>query len=722
MSFAALHKLVTYVVAAIGLYVLTLGGELGTTATVLLLAGFLASLFAEGPILSSPRWIRTWTAVVISAFVVQVLRGFFGEPPLTLGIEYAGFLQISRLCNRRSAREHQQVAVLAFLHLIAGTVLSAGLGYGVAFLGFVITTPWMLALSHLRREMEGYQTPDRPGAVHAQPALARLLAGRSLLGAPFLAGTAALALPLFLTTVGLFLVFPRVGLGFLALGSDVGQTTAGFGRNVELGRFGLIRDDPSVVLRVTIPDLGPSPPAHAQLRLRGTSFDSYDGRRWTRSPDPATPVRRMFDRYPVLRWPDPERDRPLHIALDHLDEPVIFLPAGTVGLSIPPRMQAGNETGRRVYVAPGMDVRYLDDDELGLEYTAWLARNPTAEDVEALSADESARYLRLPANMDRVATLARRLTAGARTDRERAERVLTHLGESGGFAYSLVQPDTRGRDPLEVFLFDARRGHCEYFSTAMAVLLRAVDVPTRNVTGFFGGRYNDYGGYYALRQGDAHSWVEAYLDGRWITFDPTPASRDDLAITDGPLAELRALLDAIRTRWSHDVVGYDLRAQAAALRRLSDWLAGLSDASTERGLGPHAQAPDSPRSPFWPWVGAALLALIAAALGGRWLARRRRAHRDDSLAARIYRDLDRILAKRGYPRPAARTPREHAEHLLHVRFPAAAQVTELTDRYLEARFGGASLSEAQARRLRQLVGCVRAAPRRSLRKGQSRLT
>src|SRR5690606_6855658 len=102
-----------------------------------------------------------------------------------------------------------------------------------------------------------------------------------------------------------------------------GQTTAGFGSDVELGGFGLIRNDPTVVLRVTVPDLGEDPPKYLPLRLRGTSFDRYDGRRWTRSPAGAVGIRRLAEYYPVARWRDPERDRPLRVVLEQLDEPVV---------------------------------------------------------------------------------------------------------------------------------------------------------------------------------------------------------------------------------------------------------------------------------------------------------------------------------------------------------------------------------------------------------------
>ena len=95
------------------------------------------------------------------------------------------------------------------------------------------------------------------------------------------------------------------------------------------------------------------------------------------------------------------------------------------------------------------------------------------------------------------------------------------------FRYTLKLTGTPGRDPLAHFLFETRAGHCEYFASAMAVMLRAIGIPSREVNGFLPGEYNDLGGDYIVRASDAHSWVEAYFPGSgWITFDPTPPAPD----------------------------------------------------------------------------------------------------------------------------------------------------------------------------------------------------
>jgi hypothetical protein len=273
MRFVFAHKLVTYLFAGLGLVALMLGTTFSPIESLLVIAAFVASWFAEPPLLDRPRYSRFWNIAAVVFLVVQIVRAIAGEAALTVGVEYAAFLQISRLSHRKTAADYQQIAILGFLHLIAGTVLSAGLDYAVVFFGFVVVMPWMLALTHLRKELETQYGAD-------SPMLRGELESRELATPAFFGGTTLLAVPLFILTAAMFFAFPRVGFGFLSSFGARTQSVAGFGDDVELGGFGTIRDDPTVVMRVK-PKNAPSPPPRSiGLRLRGTSFDRYgEGRR-----------------------------------------------------------------------------------------------------------------------------------------------------------------------------------------------------------------------------------------------------------------------------------------------------------------------------------------------------------------------------------------------------------------------------------------------------------
>ena len=727
MSFSHLHKVIAYLISGLGLVALSLGYELSQPVKMAMVVGYFTSYFVEGSLIARPGYSRAWTTSIVILLIIQVARGILIEPTLSLALEFAAALQISRLFNRRSAQDYQQIAVLAFLHLIAATILSTDLTYALIFIGFVIATPWMLALSHLRREIEAnYASTALDDSPQRKAALSRVLASKRVVGAGYLAGTAFLSLPLFVMTLAIFVVMPRVGQGFLSFGRHRGDSVAGFGDQVSLGGFGVIRDDPSVVLRVTpVPKID-SRARRLALRLRGTSFDNYDGHKWTRSDRRAQPLMASAGGEFVLRRPPRPGDTHLRIVLDDLDQPVIFLPHGTVAIHVDPRIVAAIPMPRRLTIAAGHDLRYAEDESEGLFYDAYVTHDPKELSITPLVAEDIDTYLQIPAGHERVAKLARKLTRRAHTAVEKATILRKYL-QSAEFAYTLEQPRVgQGRWPLEVFLFEARRGHCEYFSTAMAIMLRTLGIPSRNVTGFVGGRYNSYGEYYALRQGDAHSWVEAYVEDQgWITFDPTPLASAELAHDDGPWSDLYAIADAVRMRWVTQVVGYDLRTQVGILRDLAHWFSfGPRSASglrsQEHTMGAHMKAVLA-----WLLFGVLFVAMLTAL----WWWRRRHWGRAGAIseeqerAVRIYRSMERALDAKGRARPVHRTPLDHACQLRKEGFVAADLVERVTKAYVQARFDEHTLSALQLRELEQSVeriAKVAVSPAAQPRAGESR--
>jgi hypothetical protein len=251
----------------------------------------------------------------------------------------------------------------------------------------------------------------------------------------------------------------------------------------------------------------------------------------------------------------------------------------------------------------------------------------------------------------------------------------------------------------------------------MAIMLRALSVPTRNVTGFVGGQFNPYGNYYALRQGDAHSWVEVYIKSRgWVTFDPTPTSRADAGPRAGLWSDLNALIDAIRTRWMTSVVGYDLRAQVGLLHKIGRLLAVLrgseGQSASDRLHGAHGLGFHLGRSFLLRALAGALLTglfvwLLIWALRPPRTAAGRLLSKQQAQAVGLYLELERALGKRGHTRPPSLTPLEHARKLRELGFAQQAEVDRVTRGYLEARYGGRPLRAAEVVELRHAIARVR---------------
>src|SRR6202008_2814108 len=174
-------------------------------------------------------------------------------------------------------------------------------------------------------------------------------------------------------------------------------------------------------------------------------------------------------------------------------------------------------------------------------------------------------YLQLPQEVDpRIAALARSATQRVSTAYGQAAALETFLKTK--YNYTLDLTGNPGKDPLAHFLFETRAGHCEYFASAMIIMLRTLGIPSREVNGFLPGEFNELGGDYIVRASDAHSWVEVYFPGAdWQVFDPTPSAPESL---NGFLTRLGKYIDWIEITWSEWVIGYDFGHQMALAQGL----------------------------------------------------------------------------------------------------------------------------------------------------------
>jgi transglutaminase-like putative cysteine protease len=694
----------TDLLATFGVLALVLSGQFSRWVSGAILIGLVGALLVRESWQRHPALRHLDTIALLGVLAIQVGRVLFDANVLDVLVEFAAALQIIRLATRKGAAHDQQVIVLALLHLIAGTVLGGGLGYGLCFLGVLIVAPGALVLSHLRREVEGNYRQgarDRTGLPVDVP---RILRSRRVVGKSFLAVTCLLSIPIFVFTAALFLLFPRVGLSLLLMNRGHAGRMIGFSPHVDLGQVGVLRSDPTLAMRVEIPDLPNPPPSRMTLHLRGTALDAYDGHAWSQSDlAPKRPAENDGGLIPVERWSETSRDRVLHIDLEPIDPPVIFIPPTSTLIRLRSR-GALLETGLATFRGAEGELRYQPIDDRGLKYDVFLSHKGTVT-FQRMSPPERARYLQVPSDMpDRVRELAVSWTAQATTPLEKANAIQHHLQTE--YRYDLGSPSSRSRQPLDDFLFESKRGHCEFYSTALAIMLRTIGVPTRNVTGFIGGTYNRFGRFYAVRQGDAHSWVEVFFDDQgWLTFDPTPpadaAPKSELS---GALAYLRDLLEATSQRWERHVVGYDFSQQVSLLQVLtSRQKSGQSTfgaISRKRAVG----------SVVVLAVGAIVFVLVMRRRAKKKVGPSPQAGertRSALLATELYEQLEAALAVQGLTRPPGTPPLRHAETIASVEHPLADEILELTETYLRARFGGEDIDEERKREFERRVKALR---------------
>lgn len=712
MRFRRIQELVLLAFAGIGLTVLALSGAAGPVVSWLAPLAFLASLAVPRAWMEARRWQRVWTAVAVAAVAAAIAAIAAGSPLILVTAQLAAYLQVHKAFNRTAARDQEQIALLALGHVAFATILLTGLKYALLLVLFVVLAPLLLTLLHLRREIEQKYAGSVEGGRDDQT-LARVLRTRRVATPGFVAALLACAVPLLLLTTLFFVSLPRLGFGLLA-GRVGGSFLIGFSDRMELGDLVPLADDPTPVLRVEFPDGTPPSAQLAQLRFRGTTFDTYDGRAWRRTSWEARSTR--HDEPPAYALPVPGPRAAGHLRVRVLQEPfeprLLFLPAGTRAFSFrePKPRQPGLRPSPLEWYGDGT-VGYREAGEEGVRFEALVGRWPDGVRTPEAGAWDTATgddpYRRLPPDADRLVDLARRLTGGLDDPRARADAILSYLRNN--FRYTRTRSAQAGERPIENFLFDWKEGHCEYFSSAMTLLARAAGLRARNVSGFLGGHWNEIGDYLTVRQSNAHSWSEVEIPGAgWLVYDATPpAEVEAVGRTGGFLGWLGDLIDALRTAWHQHVVAFDVPRQVGLLRSLAEGFRQIRDALV--ALARDARA-----------LLLTLLAVAAAALLGWRLARRLRRRtaapadagprpgtpidaRTLAESRRLLEDIERVLRPEGIER-AAHEPAERLAERAARQNPRLGTATRAAvQRYAAARFGGRPLRPADRRALLQDV-------------------
>jgi hypothetical protein len=712
MRFAVAHKVTSYAMVAAGLFALIAGGSLSPVVVLLSLLGLVVSWWWEPPRVRLDRWTLVWNVLTVLVFVwctadAVLVGDWFGS-----AASFLVWLVIARAFNRRTSKDWQQMYLLSFLMLVTGSVLNEGLTYAVAFLAFVIASTWAMILSHLRREMEdNFLLKHADASASERVEVQRILQSRRIVGGRFFAGTGLVSVLVFVLSGILFVSIPRVGAGFFVK-RKTGLTFAGFSDGVKLGGHGTIKTDSTVVMRVEVGS-GFGGRAAPYIHWRGAAFDEYSEGEWRRSkraPHTESIDRRQPGRQ-VRRHPvagigrTTDEDLAARVAgavkqtiyLEPLDSDVLF------GASTPVAYEHGWRRQSRANERND-DIRL--EHSAGIKYTVWsdidLVEERDARTLRAapkqLKRDYDV-YLQLPPEITpRTRELAAQITAGLTNDYDRAAAIERWLRES--LAYTLDLEDHGAQEPIDFFLFDRRKGHCEYFASAFAILARSVGIPTRQVNGFLGGEWNEYDDYIAVRAGDAHSWNEVYFAGvGWVTFDATPPAQDRLGRGGTGLgARLRRLVDTLRFQWFKWVIEYDLGKQLGVFKGIGNSLRAAGRWLKARWRDLRALVVDNLV------IALGLAAAIAALIAWRLVRRRRRRSPEERARPRhrgpIATAYSRVLhrmEKRGVPRAPSMTPRELARDVAARRLPWANAFGELTELYYAAQWGGAEGGDLEAR-------------------------
>ena len=637
---------------------------------------------------------------------------------LLAAVHFLLFVTVVRLYSAATDRDAIFLAMLSFAAILASAIFTVDPNFFFLFVVYLLFGVATFLGLEIRRGARGAVFPP----IHAEASREqRFYRAMSLAAVSVTAGA------IFFGSL-LFFFFPRFSAGYFARTGFQPSLMTGFTDSMELGRIGEIKKDNSVVMRVKTG----SPVNYPLLRWRGIALSSFDGRRWYSEAkesklrdaerDGWIPLSSDLDiKVPVVA------EVQFTVLLQPLASDVLFAPAQVMKLRGNFSGDAGTYYGSarrstlRVDFAGAVfnparnysQIRYEGVSLLPMDRPAKARTAGTEypEDIQSL-------YLQLPEKLDpRIPLLAQKITAAAGNPFDKSVVLESYLRRN--FGYTLNLAGKPGADPLSHFLFVTKAGHCEYFATAMAVMLRTLGIPSREVNGFLPGEFNDLAGDYIVRASDAHSWVEAYFPGSgWITFDPTPPAD---ASNGGLFSRLNLYLDWMQLNWNEWVVNYDFAHQMLMAKNVRQNSTDYSESlrrwfrrAQDRGMTGLTEW--QRRHTFLSKVFPVALVLLLVVLrfdwirsAVRWLSlalqmRQPTAHRNNpQLASRLYSEMLRVLEKRGYTRAETQTPGEFAA-TLPLQPGLRSAVGEFTSFYAEARFGGAV---CDAFRLRALLEQIR---------------
>ena len=645
-----------------------------------------------------------WTTVLTLIYVAIYLADYFflSRSFLTATVHLVLFAMVVRLFSLQRTRDHYMLAVLSFLMVLSAAVLTVGSVFLFSFAGFLLVAVITFVLMEMRHSVAAEHTHAQDPRV-TSPGVTSPARGMAY-------GLVAIAPVLMLMILaGSFLIFfllPRISSHYLSAYTPTSDVSTGFTDRVQLGRIGQIQQSSAVVMHIEIQnDLQ----GGYDLKWRGVALSNFDdGRTWSNSYE-QTQVRPAIDgSYRLAPLADPRGASAITGRSIHYR--VLMEPIGTNVFFLAERPQSLTGNFRQVTTDAGGAVYDLDTERPINRYEAVSQLAQIDSDELRLAANTAPvgmdEYLKLPQLDIRISNLAEEIAAPAPSNYDKAVAIEQHLLTH--FGYTLELPRSLPQDPLANFLFERKKGHCEYFASSMAVMLRSLRIPARIVTGFRGGEFNDLTGQYVVRASDAHSWVEAYFPGSgWISFDPTPAG--NLPTRTG-WSRMQLYMDAAASFWREWIINYDASHQhtlgkdaAYGSRRFFDearrWMGRQHRALLRSPRRAQRHFTDFPVR----WLGGltAFTAVLITLLNLRRLVtglrdRSLRAHPERApreSAALWYDRMVSRMARRGWRKSPSQTPLDFVVAIQE----AALQnkVARFTRAYESARFGK-SVDDAQS--------------------------
>lgn len=706
---------------------------------LLIVAGTLAVVswfVTEGPRgRTIPNWLSNVLVLGVSLGVIVDWYQHQSDWTAVLG-RYAVWLSVIKLYEDKSPRDYGQLLAYSLLLMVTGTLQSADLLFSIALLVYAVIGFYVLLLFQLHGSYEREKARRAvavPRGYRLAPVFKPVIGQR--VGAHFKATALVVGcVGLFLSVI-LFLAVPR-GRGEETLPGlpTASERRTAFLNQVNLGRGSRITSSRRLVMRVEILDAGGEPLRDPPYYIRGGVMEMYRGEgRWRPLPPEPVLIGTIADEFTDLA-DGIEDDAPAVVQRYKLDVSMDVLPALDLAVSL--KSSAG--------LAFGYDpvARIIHKPEGIGRLQAYEIRSlldPARRTRERLLHDQRVFWTSWRYRNRRVQDLARRVLAangvspGAPTDvREarlwsgRAAGIFRAFLSSEQFTYTLdlsdVAAPAEGADPIETFLFETRRGHCEYFASAMTALCHTVGIQARIVTGFIAYEYDEAAGEYIISENNAHAWVEVRTGPlSWERFDPTPA--EELNAHHDLQATLPDQVQRLMSRLETGFAGRFLQFNERDQQDLSDMLdMGWSERLQALWEGARDWAQRVNRSFQLGWAGYAWMGIVAFALVIAVIALIKLMRRSIRLRSTLklqylsgaeyqrmlrqlgfYLDMLYVLRRGGLEKPHWLPPARYAEVLSTDNPRVARLVADITEVFYAARYGRRPLRRAETQAARKQV-------------------
>jgi len=642
-------------------------------SSLTLLVAALIAWFAEGRNTRGSWWeIASFVYFLFFFFDIWRISGSLAPALVHLFI----FILINKIFNLQNDRDYYQLYLLTFLSILAASSLSAEIEMFYMILLYITLLVWNIASLTLLKEWKAAGTSE-PFPF-------------SLFHPFYWVAVLASSITAFIIAMGIFFVLPRIQLGYFSnLSAGKTQHVSGFSQTVSLGDISDIQDDKDIVMRVRVTGTEPLPAG--RLYWRGISFDYYNGHSWsTRNPGTRFLYSDSFSNfYNSKDYQDETALLKQEFFLEPLDTRIVFGAEKIVRIHGNFRGITRDDNG----TLTGMNRP--ENYEVYSRIHTWPV--PVLRAVRVRVPDNIKRYyLQLPTASPDMNHLAWSVAGSGQTTIDRVLAIQRYL--ENNYTYTTHDLPQDAEDPVSVFLFQKKAGHCEYFATSMVLLLRQLGIPARIVNGFLEGEFNNIGDFYLVRQTDAHSWVEVYFNGVWVTFDPSPRMASAGPSSIWSSLNFRRILDSVNFFWDRYILIFSGQDQLNALSAAKDKYQQIKKVAKK--FAGNASNWTTKLNHLWQHnrllLEISLLILGIALLCLRLYLRGRRKQEVSRTPILFYQEMLFLLEKKGFIRSPAVTPGEFVGQLSE-EIPAeyTQDIQQITALFYKARFGNQILSRSE---------------------------